>query len=314
MSKQFIADLKDQSVVNSQFIVYKKQLRNFKNKPGKYLTFVIADKTGQMDANVWDRAEEFASRFEEEDIVLLEGRVESFNDKLQLRVANLYKSHEYDIDDFLPKTSKDVDELFNFIKSVNIQNRYLKSLLESFLNDQEFVSLFKKAPAAKSLHHSYLGGLVEHTYEVIKICEVVCQLFPQIDRDVLLTGAILHDIGKMKELKFTKVIDYTDEGRLIGHVVMGEKIISERMDAIDGFPKELKMRMSHLLLSHHGEYEWGSPKRPKTLEACTLHYAENLDAQVNRFIQLIEKGKDKSWAEYDKLLERHIYIGEQMEE
>jgi 3'-5' exoribonuclease len=314
MSKQFIIDLKDKDMVSSQFMVHKKYLRDFKNKPGKYLSLLIADKTGQMEAKVWDRAEEFASRFDEEDIVLLEGQVELFNDKLQLRVVNLYKVHEYDISDFLPKTSKDVDKLFDYIKSINIQNSYLKSLLDSFLHDQEFISLFKKAPAAKSLHHSYLGGLIEHTYEVIKICEVVCQLFPQIDRELLLTGAILHDIGKIKELKFTKVIDYTDEGRLIGHVVMGEKIISERMNAIDGFPRELKMRMSHLLLSHHGEYEWGSPKRPKTLEACTLHYAENLDAQVNRFIQLIEKEKDKTWANYDKLLERYIYIGEQMEE
>ncbi|MEW6095765.1 MAG: HD domain-containing protein [bacterium] len=314
MSKQFIADLKDRSIVSSQFMVHKKQLRDFKNKPGKYLTLLIADKTGEMEAKVWDKAEEFASRFEEEDIVLVEGRVELFNDNLQVKVSNIHKVDEYDIGDFLPKTSKDVDKLFDYIKSLNIQNRYLRTLLDSFLNDQEFISLFKKAPAAKSLHHSYLGGLIEHTYEVIKICEVICELFPQINRELLLTGAILHDIGKMNELKITKAIDYTDEGRLIGHVIIGERIISKRMDTIDGFPKEMKMRMSHLLLSHHGEYEWGSPKRPKTLEACTLHYAENLDAQVNRFIQLIEKGKDKTWADYDKLLERHIYIGEQMEE
>lgn len=314
MSKQFIIELKEGDVVSSQFMVHKKQLRDFKNKPGKFLTLIIGDKTGQMEAKVWDRVEEYAARFEEEDVILLEGKVELFNDKLQLKVVNLHKVDEYDIGDFLPKTSKDVDKLFNYIKSVNIQNSYLKSLLDSFLNDPKFILLFKKAPAAKSLHHSYLGGLVEHTYEVIKICEVVCQLFPQIDRELLFTGAILHDIGKIEELKFAKVIDYTDEGRLIGHVVMGERIVSEKMNAIAGFPKELKMRMSHLLLSHHGEYEWGSPKRPKTLEACTLHYADNLDAQVNRFIQLIEKGKNKTWADYDKLLERYIYVGEQMEE
>lgn len=314
MSKQFIANLKNRDVVRSQFMVYKKQLRDFKNKPGKYLTLTIGDKTGQLEAKGWDKAEELALRFEENDIVLLEGQVELFNDKLQLRVINLHKVDKYDLSDFLPQTSKDVDKLFDYIKSVKIQNHYLKLLLESFFKDEEFVTLLKRAPAAKSLHHCYLGGLVEHTYEVIKICEVVCELFPQIDRELLFTGAILHDIGKIKELKFTKVIDYTDEGRLIGHVVMGERIISERMATIAGFPKELKMRLSHLLLSHHGEYEWGSPKRPKTLEACTLHYAENLDAQVNRFILLIEKEKDKTWADYDRLLERHIYLGEPMEE
>ncbi|MEW6621185.1 MAG: HD domain-containing protein [bacterium] len=314
MPKQFIRDLKDHDVVNSQFMVYKKQLRDFKNKPGKFLMLVIGDKTGQMEAKVWDNAEKVALRFEEEDVVLLEGRIELFNDKLQLNVSKLYKVDVYDIGNFLPETSKDVDKLFDYIKSIDIQNKYLKSLLDSFLNDEGFVSLLKKTPAAKSLHHAYLGGLIEHIYEVIKICEVVCQLFPQIDRDLLFTGAILHDLGKMEELKWTKGIDYTDEGRLIGHIVMGEKIVSQRMDKIEGFPKELKMRMSHLLISHHGEYEWGSPKKPKTLEACTLHYAEHLDAQVNRFIQLIEKGKDKTWADYDKLLERYIYIGEQMEE
>jgi len=314
MAKQFIVDLKYGEAVRSQFMVYKKQLRDFKNKPGKYLTLTIGDKTGQMEAKVWDKAEELALSFEEEDVVFLEGQVELFNDKLQLKVVNLQKVDKYEIGDFLPQTSKDVDKLFNYIKAVNIQNPYLKSLLASFLNDEEFVSLFKKAPAAKSLHHCYLGGLVEHTYEVIKICEVVSELFPEIDRELLFTGAILHDIGKIVELKFTKLIDYTDEGRLIGHVVMGERIISERMATINGFPKELKIRLSHLLLSHHGEYEWGSPKRPKTLEACALHYAENLDAQVNRFILLIEKEKDKTWADYDRLLQRHIYIGEQMEE
>lgn len=314
MAKQFIADLKDRDMVNSQFMVFEKQLRDFKNKPGKFLNLVVGDKTGQMEAKIWDNGEEIALSIKEGDVVLLKGKIESYNDKLQLKVDNLQYVDDYDTGDFLPETSKDVDKLFNYIKSVNIQNHYLKSLLNSFLNDQEFVISFKKSPAAKSLHHAYLGGLVEHTYEVIRICEVVCELFPQIDRDLLFTGAILHDIGKMEELTWTKAIDYTDEGRLIGHVVIGERIISERMATIGGFPKELKMRMTHLLLSHHGEYEWGSPKRPKTLEACTLHYAENLDAQVNRFILLIEKGKNKTWADYDKLLERYIYIGEQMEE
>lgn len=314
MAKQFIADLKDRDMINSQFMVFEKQLRDFKNKPGKFLNLVIGDKTGQMEAKIWDNGEEIALRLKEGDVVLLKGKIESYNDKLQLKVDNLQYVDDYDTGDFLPKTSKDVDKLFDYIKSINIQNHYLKSLLDSFLNDQEFVISFKKSPAAKSLHHAYLGGLVEHTYEVIKICEVVCELFPQIDRDLLFTGAILHDIGKIEELTWTKAIDYTDEGRLIGHVVMGERIISERTATIEGFPKELKMRMTHLFLSHHGKYEWGSPKMPMTLEACTLHYAENLDAQVNRFIQVIEKGKNKTWADYDKLLERHIYIGEQMEE
>ncbi|MFH1561929.1 MAG: HD domain-containing protein [Nitrospirota bacterium] len=314
MPKQFIADLKEGDVVRSQFMVHKKQLRDFKNKPGKFLTLLVADKTGQVEAKVWDKAEEIALKFEEGDVVLLDGRVELYNDKPQLKVTNLVKVDEYETGDFLPKTSKDVDELFNYITSVDIQNRYLKSLLTSFFDDDGFVSLFKNAPAAKSLHHCYLGGLIEHTYEVIKMCELVCEIFPQIDRDFLLTGAILHDIGKMEELKFAKVFDYTDEGRLIGHVVMGERVVNEKMEAIPEFPKNLKMRMSHLLLSHHGEYEWGSPKKPKTLEACALHYADNLDAQVKRFIQIIEKEKDKTWADYDKLLERHIYIGEQTEE
>ncbi len=253
-------------------------------------------------------------KFEEGDVVLLDGRVELYNDKPQLKVTNLLKVDGYETGDFLPKTSKDVDKLFDYIKSIEIQNPYLRSLLASFFKDEEFVSLFKKSPAAKSLHHCYLGGLVEHTYEVIKICEIVCEIFPQIDREFLLTGAVLHDIGKMEELRFTRILDYTDEGRLIGHIIMGERVVREKMLSIPGFPKNLKMRMSHLLLSHHGEYEWGSPKRPKTLEACALHYVDNLNAQVNRFIQIIEKEKDKNWADYDKLLERHIYIGEQVEE
>ncbi|MEA3459118.1 MAG: HD domain-containing protein, partial [Chloroflexota bacterium] len=188
-----------------------------------------------------------------------------------------------------------------------------RSLLDKFFDDEEFVKKFCRAPCARRIHHAYLGGLLEHVTEVIVLCQAVLGLFPQIDRDLLLTGAILHDVGKIREFVYQTEIDYSDEGRLWGHMVIGDRLISERVAQIPDFPPELAMRLRHMVLSHHGRHEWGSPRRPKTLEACALHYIDNLDAQVNRFAQIIAARRDKTkpWTEYDTLLKRYLYAGKE---
>lgn len=313
MAKQFINQLKEGDLINSHFKVNKKKLVDFKTKPGQYLHLLLSDKTGDIVAKVWEDVESYASTFEEDDVIHLKGKVEDYQGNLQLVVSSLRKRLEEEIDwgDFLPRSEKDQEEMLQQIWSAigEITNVYLKRLLESFFQDSELVRLFSQAPASKELHHCYLGGLLEHTVAVISLCKATYELHPQLDRDLLLTSAILHDIGKIKELKCDRSIDYTDEGRLIGHIVMGERMVSDRTEAIPGFPEQLKMKLRHIILSHHGAYEWGAPKLPMILEACALHYAENLDAQVQRFVQIIEKQPGKPWTEYDRLLERYIYIG-----
>jgi 3'-5' exoribonuclease len=189
-------------------------------------------------------------------------------------------------------------------------------LLRKFFSDQEFVKKFQAAPAGKSWHQAYLGGLLEHTLNVVQICEFVCQLYPGANRDLLITGAILHDIGKIYEYKYPEIIDYTDEGRLIGHITIQDALVTERIGEIKNFPTDLKNQLRHALMSHHGEKEMGSPKRPKTLEAVILHFADNLDAQAAGFSQIIKRTKEKgkSWSEFIQLIDRFLYAGSDSEE
>jgi len=264
---------------------------------------------------VWEKALELAETFDEGDVIKVLGEVEEYLGRLQVIVRKLRpaKEDEYELEDFLPHTERDIEEMLTTVRETiaSVENPYLRALLDKFFTDEEFVAAFSRAPAARRIHHAYLGGLLEHTVEVIALCQTVIALYPQIHRDLLLTGALLHDVGKTRELTFERDIDYSDEGRLLGHVVLSERMITERVAEIPDFPPELALRLRHLILSHHGRYEWGSPRRPKTLEACALHYIENLDAQVNRFARIIATRRDKTkpWTEYDTLLRRYLYAG-----
>ncbi|MBU1752446.1 HD domain-containing protein [bacterium] len=310
--KQYISELKKGSIVKSCFAVKKKEMREFKDKPQQYLSLEVGDKTGFMDAVAWENANFYTTLFEEGDVVWINGRAGEYRGKIQLTIDSISKHTEYKLNDFLPQTDKDIEEmtahLFKVIEIIN--NPYLKKLLKSFVNDADFLSRFKQAPAARSVHHAYIGGLLEHTCELLKMCGVVCETYPQIDRELLLTGAILHDIGKIDELRYSLCVDYTDEGELIGHIVIGEQMVSQRIETIEDFPSSLRINLLHMILSHHGEYAFGSPKRPKTLEACALHHADNLSAQVKRFIQIIEQKTDPSsnWTAYNGLLGRRLYV------
>jgi len=316
MKEQFVRDLREGDRVLSFFLVKHKQLEYFRDRTkGQFLTLSLGDKTGQILARVWEKAPQLAETFEEGDVVKVLGKVEEYLGRLQVIVARLRpaKEDEYELEDFLPHTERDIAEMLTTVRDAiaAVENPYLRALLDSFFADEEFVAAFSRAPAARRIHHAYLGGLLEHTVEVIALCQTVLTLYPQINRDLLITGALLHDVGKIKEFTYQRDIDYTDEGRLLGHVVLSERMITERMADIPDFPPELALRLRHLVVSHHGRYEWGSPRRPKTLEACALHYIENLDAQVNRFAQIIAARRDKTkpWTEYDTLLKRYLYAG-----
>jgi 3'-5' exoribonuclease len=318
MKEQFVRDLKEGDRVLSFFLVKHKQLEAFRDRTrGQFLTLSLSDKTGQILARVWERAPELAETFQEGDVVKVLGEVEEYLGRLQVIVDKLRPAQEdeYELEDFLPHTERDIKEMLATVRETiaSVENPYLRALLDKFLADEEFVAAFSRAPSARRIHHAYLGGLLEHTVEVIALCQTVINLYPQIHRDLLMTGALLHDIGKTREFTHERDMDYSDEGRLLGHVVLSDRMITERMIEIPDFPPELALRLRHLVVSHHGRYEWGSPRRPKTLEACALHYIENLDAQVNRFAQIIAARRDKTkpWTDYDSLLKRYLYAGQE---
>lgn len=317
MSKQTIRDLRDGDFVSSFFQLDGGQLYGFKNKPGKYALLNFSDRTGDIRAVCWEKGEHIYNTTEIGSIVYVEGRVVSYQEQLQINVEKIKPdtNNEYDPADFLPMSDHDPDVLFRHITDAidSVRNPFMKELLKKFYEDPEFVDKFKRCPAAKSIHHNYIGGLLEHTSNCARIASCICEIYPALKRDLLLTGTMLHDIGKTRELSFDKKIDYTDEGRLTGHLVIGERMLWEKMSEIPDFPEHLQNEILHLILSHHGENSTGSPKRPKMAEACALHFLENLDAQTKRFLQLIDPelhtGKQGPWTSYDRLLERYIYRG-----
>jgi 3'-5' exoribonuclease len=321
MKEQFVRDLKEGDEVLSFFLVKRKQLEYFRDRTkGQFLTLTLSDKTGEVLARVWEQAPELAETFEEGDVLKVLGEVEEYLDRLQVIVEKLRlaQEDEYELEDFLPHTERDIEEMLTMVRETiaSVENPYLCALLDKFFADEEFVAAFSRAPAARRIHHAYLGGLLEHTVEVVVLCQTVLTLYPQIHRDLLMTGALLHDVGKTKEFTYQRDIDYSDEGRLLGHVMLSDRLITERLAEIHDFLPELALRLRHLVVSHHGRYEWGSPRRLKTLEACALHYVENLDAQVNRFAQVIAARRDKTkpWTEYDTLLKRYLYAGREDDE
>jgi 3'-5' exoribonuclease len=316
MEKIFVNQLSKGLTVESVFLVKDKTLT--KTKAGNpYLSLKLDDRTGEVEGRIWDNALDFVSLFEKNDFVKVRGEVDEFQGVLQLRINKVRKCGESEIrlEDFLPQTSQDVEKMFADLKSTASQVRqpYLRKLLEAFFEDEEWGKYFKMAPAAKAFHHVYLGGLLEHTLSVVQLVLLISPRYKGIDPDLLLTGAILHDVGKIHELTFDRAFDYTDSGRLLGHITITVEMVDEKIKGIPEFPEDLSVCLKHMILSHHGEYEFGSPKRPKTLEALLLHHLDDLDAKINGFMAWIEKDKDSParWTSYHKLFDRFIYKPEE---
>jgi len=311
-----ISDLEPGKRVQGRFLVARKELRQG-GRAGLFLDLTLCDATGRVPARVWDNAATIGEGFAAGDVVEVTGMAETYREELQLRLDQVraVPPEEVDRSEFLPRSSKDLEALEKRLAEVvkSIENRHLKELVMSFFQEKEFRGRFRTAPGAKALHHAYVGGLLEHTVEVAELCEKVVELFPELDRDLLLAGALLHDIGKMEELSWETAFDYTDEGQLLGHLVLGERLVRERAERMEGFPEELKLRLSHLILSHHGTAEFGSPKPPTTAEAIALHHAEDLDAKVNMFLGQIGAARERGqrWTERHFLLKRALYAGEE---
>ena len=312
-TKIFVKELKEHlnKEFISNFLVSQKELRE--GAKDFYIRLKLNDSTGSIAGNVWNNAKVIAEKFEIGDVIQVKGVIISYKAQLQVTVNKITKvpEEEYNLSDYLETTGKDVnklsEKLFNYVEGIG--NNYLKQLLSKIFDDKEFFARFAQAPAAKTWHHNYIGGLLEHSVAVASICEFSTHLY-KVDKDLLITGALLHDIGKVLEYNIKPTIEFTAEGRLVGHIPLGDHIVCAKAAEIDNFPPDLLFKLRHLILSHHGEYEKASARLPQTLEAIVLHHADNFDAQTVGVAQLVEsvQNDDAKWTEYDKLNNRYYYI------
>jgi len=308
MKKPFVADLINEQTVTAFFLVHAKELRN--TKEGKpYLRLELGDRTGTIEARMWTKFETAAQDVLRDDFIKVEARVELYRDRPQLALIQLRKAkpEEIDIGDYLPHTKQDIEKMYAELleHGSSIRNPWLQKLTLSILNDPTVAPRYKKAPAAKVMHHAYIGGLLEHVAGLCGLAKQIAAHYPELDVDLLLTVAILHDVGKLDELCYERAIGYTTHGQLLGHIVMELETLSGAMDRIEGFPKELKTVVQHLLISHHGEYEFGSPKLPMIREALVFHYLDDLDSKMAaaRAALAVESG-DEEWSAYSGALQR----------
>ena len=312
--KRFIAELQENQKLVSSFLVKAKTLG--KTRSGNpFLRIRLTDHTGETEGRIWERALECDQDFSVNDVVRVRARVERYQDKLQLNISDIERVDPEEVDPtlFLPTSPQNVDELWQQFEDLakQVKNQHLQRLLQSFLSDRTFVEQMKQAPAAKSMHHAYLGGLLEHTVSVTRLLGRICDHYPRLDRDLLVTAAILHDIGKLEEFSYKLHVDYTDAGRLLGHVVLGVQRVQEKIYKLEGFPPTLSLTLQHLMVSHHGEYEFGAPKRPKTMEAFALHYADDLDAKMNHLSRVLDNEKESPshWTSFQQVYDRFVFKG-----
>ncbi len=299
--------------INDLFLVTEKNMA-ISQKGNPYLNLKLRDSTGEIDGRVWDRAAEINDMFAVGDIVSIQSQAISFRNMIQLSIAKIAVIDDSSTipSDYMPSSASDIESMFQKLMDIiaTIQNRHLKDLLNLIFNEEKTADAFKRAPAAKGFHHAYIGGLLEHTLSVTQLLELVTGHYSHIKRDLVIAGGILHDIGKIRELSFDGTMDYTDEGRLVGHIVMAVELVDEKIADIENFPKQLALELRHILLSHHGTLEFGSPKRPKTIEALIVNFIDDLDAKTNAFGEFIKvPGNETRWTPYHRLLERFIYRG-----
>jgi 3'-5' exoribonuclease len=321
MSRRYVNQLAHQEAVDEVFLASGKQLRP--NRSGNlYLQIELSDRSGRVTARVWNANETLYKSFNNGDYLRVEGTAQLFQGAMQIIATKLEKvdSAEVDEDDFIQLPPVEVDKLVaraaEMLRGMN--NPHLQNLAECFLVDEDFMTRLSRAPAGVKNHHAYLGGLIEHVVSVMEAAMRISVGYPQVDRDLLLCGAFIHDIGKLKELSYTRDFEYTDEGQMLGHLVIAVGMLDAKVaeaETLSGesFPTETMLRLKHMLVSHHGSYEHGSPKLPMTIEATMLYFLDNLDSKVNAFAQLIEDDPnvDSNWTHYFPNLGRKLFKGGQ---
>jgi 3'-5' exoribonuclease len=314
MKEFFISECPQQEnkVVTSSFVVASKQVKAKKNGE-PYLALTLADRTGQIEAKMWDNVEEFVDTFEQDDFLKIKGLVNKYKNRFQLTIHKLRRMEEAEIDftDYLPKTTKDIGELWQTLAEfvATFQNPHLKSLVELFMADPEIAERYRNAPAAKTLHHAYIGGLLDHVVSLFRSCDLLCRNYPQINRDLLLTGAFLHDIGKLQELTYNRAFSYTTRGQLLGHMIIELEMLQAKLAKLPDFPPELKTLIEHMIISHHGQYEFGSPKLPMFPEALMLHYLDDLDSKMEAMRAQFQRESELEgpWTSYNASLGRPLF-------
>ena len=308
MKTSFVTDLNSEQSITTFFLVHEKEIRN--TREGKpYLRLELGDRSGTIEARMWDQFDGAVKDINRDDFVKVHARVEIYRNKpqLSLQQLRLAKPEEVDLADFLPHTKEDVGRLYAQLLEFagTIGNPWLKKLVTGIISDPGIAARYKRAPAAKVMHHAYLGGLLEHVIGLCGLAKQIAAHYPELDVDLLVTAAILHDVGKLDELCYERAIGYTVEGQLLGHIMMEFETVSKAMDAIDGFPANLKTVVQHLLISHHGQYEFGSPKLPMIREAMAFHYMDDLDSKLAavRAALAVDSG-DPEWSAYSGALGR----------
>lgn len=318
MKSQYVKNLKSGDRVDSVFAVkFKKPVRNYVK--GYMFEVRIADRTGELTVKYWGDNDENAAQklydgFQKSDVVHLTGTANEYMGRVEIGVSKtdgdiVEKTDEYDIIDFVASSERDIDEMMSELTRTveSIKNPHLKTLLEKILKDEKFIDRFKKAPASMMYHQNCVGGLLEHTLNVVKICGTLCDIYPNLDRDLLITGALLHDAGKVFELEVSTVIDVSEDGMLRGHIIIGEEFVNEQIKKIIDFPETLKLKLLHMILSHHGEKRFGAPKEPQLPEGVALHYADWCDAKVDMFLKAKSEAKTEDKWIWDKKL-GHVYL------
>lgn len=308
---KYIDSLREGTHVSEVYLCKSKQIAQ--TKTGKdYGNLVLQDKTGTIDSKIWDLGSPGVGNFEAMDYVYVDADVTMFQGNYQLNIRRIRKAgeEEYIPADYLPVSKKDVkvmyQELLSYVRS--IKNPHLSKLVNSFfVEDQEFAKAFCFHSAAKSVHHGFVGGLLEHTLSVVKLCDYYAGYYPELNRDLLLSAAMFHDIGKLRELSVFPENDYTDEGQLLGHIMIGTEMVGQRIRSMPGFPRKLASELKHCILAHHGELEYGSPKKPALLEALALNFADNTDAKMETMIEALRSGTEgQEWLGYNRFFESNI--------
>jgi 3'-5' exoribonuclease len=311
MKSPYIAELQPGQMSTGVFLVHAKDVRQ--KKGGDYfLSLILADKSGDIDAKMWDNVDKVMDTVDRDGFVRVKGVPQIHQNRLQLTIHTLQAVPESEVDlaDFFPASGRDADEMFAELRGIiaGMANPHLKGLLTAIFDDAGVARKYRRAPAAKSIHHAWLGGLLEHVLSLCTLCRAVGPHYPQVDIDLLVTGAILHDIGKIDELTYDRGFNYSDEGQLLGHILIGLRLVGDKIALIPDFPPRLRMLVEHLVASHHGTLEFGSPKVPMTAEAMLLHHLDNLDSKMETVRGAVEKDKlaEGSWTAYVPSLERTI--------
>jgi len=311
MKSFFVRDLLPNQVMTTTFLVHTKDVRQ-KKSGEPYLSLLLGDRTGEVDAKMWDNVAEVMDTFDRDDFVKVKGLLQIFQNRPQLTIHKMARLVDSDVNlgDYFPSSERNPDEMFAELRGMisDIRNPHLHALLDAFMEDEKIARMYRSAPAAKTVHHAFLGGLLEHALSVCKLCRATASHYKGIDVDLLMTGAILHDVGKTTELSYERTFGYSTGGQLLGHIAIGMQMLNDKIARVPDFPPKLRILLEHMILSHHGELEYGSPKVPVFPEALLLHHLDNLDSKMECMRAAIARDRnvDGCWTAYNSALDRAV--------